>query len=61
MASVNDEAEATRREVLETGQTLVFFPEGARDNGAVRPIRGTHEIDTALRVVAEGTPVEIGP
>lgn len=61
MASVNDEAEATRREVLETRQALVFFPEGTRDNGAVRPIRGTHEIDTALRVVAEGTPVEIWP
>jgi 1-acyl-sn-glycerol-3-phosphate acyltransferase len=61
MSEVNDEAEATRREILETRQALVFFPEGTRDNTRVRPIRGTHEIDTALRAAAEGTAVEIWP
>ena len=61
MSEVNDEAEATRREILEKRQALVFFPEGTRDNDRVRPIRGTHEIDTALSAAAEGSRVEVWP
>jgi 1-acyl-sn-glycerol-3-phosphate acyltransferase len=60
MDEVNGTAEATRRAVLASGGVLVLFPEGTRDASAVRPVRSTHEIESALAVAADAgteTPV----
>src|SRR5204863_6961906 len=40
--------------VLAQGGVLVVFPEGTRDSGAVRPVRGTHEIESAIAVAEDG-------
>jgi 1-acyl-sn-glycerol-3-phosphate acyltransferase len=52
MDEVNGTAEATRRAVLAQGGVLVVFPEGTRDAEAVRPVRGAHEIESAIAVAA---------
>jgi 1-acyl-sn-glycerol-3-phosphate acyltransferase len=56
MDEVNGVAEATRRAVLEQGGVLVVFPEGTRDATTVRPVRSTHEIESALDVAARSAP-----
>jgi 1-acyl-sn-glycerol-3-phosphate acyltransferase len=56
MDEVNGVAEATRQAVLEQGGVLVVFPEGTRDAAAVRPVRSTHEIESALAVSARSDP-----
>jgi 1-acyl-sn-glycerol-3-phosphate acyltransferase len=55
MDEVNGVAEATRQAVLEQGGVLVVYPEGTRDAEAVRPVRSTHEIESALAVAARAT------
>lgn len=61
MADMNDEANHVRREIFEQRQALVFFPEGTRDNDTVRPVRGTHEIESAVAAAVRGIPVDIWP
>jgi 1-acyl-sn-glycerol-3-phosphate acyltransferase len=60
MDEVNGVAEATRRAVLAQGGVIVVFPEGTRDADAVRPVRSTHEIESALAVAA-AMPASEGP
>jgi 1-acyl-sn-glycerol-3-phosphate acyltransferase len=54
MDEVNGVAESTRRAVLAAGGVIVVFPEGTRDPAAVRPVRSTHEIESALAVARDG-------
>ncbi|MSR74171.1 MAG: 1-acyl-sn-glycerol-3-phosphate acyltransferase [Planctomycetes bacterium] len=61
MRRVNAVAEDTRREVLASGGVLVVFPEGTRDAGALRGMKGTLEVESALAVLMAGIPVCVVP
>ena len=54
MREVNDDAQQIRREILERGYVLCFFPEGTRDRTRVRSFRSKHEVAEAIELTNDG-------